>query len=342
MPSPPVTRRCPSLLTPHSSLLTVLCAVLLLATFVSLFWGRYPTLGFLSPAALSSDPVAAALFWNLRLPRVAAALLLGAALSAAGHVMQMIFRNPLVEPGFLGVSQGAALGAAAAILAFGGSILAIQTSAAAGACLGLLLSHTLARRLRFGGWTLRLLLSGIAVSALFSSALGLLKALSDPLRQLPDLTFWLMGGLYNVNAAALLRFLPLLLPALLILILMRWRLVLLSLGDDTARALGVRAAAERTLLLAAAAAATAAVVALAGMVGWIGLLVPHLARRLVRSHPAASLPAAMLLGALFALACDTLARSAPAEIPLGIVTSLLGASLFLALMLRQPPDAPPS
>ena len=334
-PPPPAPRR-PTF---HFSLFTFLCATLLVGCALALFWGRYPALGFLSPAALADDPLAASLVWNLRLPRVLAALLLGAALSGAGHVMQMLFRNPLVEPGFLGVSQGAALGAAAAILFLGGSLFAIQTAAALGAVLGLLLSWTLARRLRFGGWTLRLLLAGIAVSAFFSAAIGLLKALADPLKQLPDLTFWLMGGLYNVHAPALLRFLPLLLPSLLILHLMRWRLALLSLGDDSARALGVRAAAERTLLLAAAAAAVASVVALAGMVGWIGLLVPHLARRLSRAHPASSMPVAMALGALFALACDTLARSAPAEIPLGILTSFLGAALFLAIMTRAPAGA---
>lgn len=317
-----------------------LLAVLLLAAGLSVFIGRFPAPGWMPPGRLAEDPLARQLVLNLRLPRICAALLLGAALSGAGAALQMLFRNPLVEPGFLGVSQGAAFGAGVAILFLGGSNLALQGCAAGCACLGLMLSYLLAHHFRFGGWILRLVLAGIAVSALFSSGLGLLKCLADPLRQLPELTFWLMGGLWAAGWHDVIRILPVTVPALLILWLMRWRLSLLALGDETAFSLGVSTGRERALVLVAAVAAVAAVVSVAGIVGWIGLLVPHAARRLVGTDARRSLPASMLLGGLFALLCDDLARTMTAgEIPLGIFTSLFGATLFLVFMIRRPPEA---
>lgn len=315
----------------------VLVALLAVAAAASVFIGRFPAPYWMPLDRLCEDPLARQLVVHLRLPRIVAAILLGAALSGSGAVMQMIFRNPLVEPGFLGVSQGAALGAALAIVSFGSSPVLVQGCAALCAFLGLLLSYTLARKLHYGGWILRLVLAGIAVSAVFSSGLGLLKCAADPLRQLPEITFWLLGGLWAVTWRDVLRMLPVLLPALAIVWLMRWRVSLLSLSDETAFSLGVAAGRERALLLAAAVAATAAVVAVAGVVGWIGLLVPHVARRLVGTDARRSVPASMLLGAAFALLCDDLARTLTAgEIPLGILTSLLGAALFMALMIRSP------
>lgn len=323
-----------------SRLMVLLAAALVLTTLASVFLGRFPAPYWMSPARLFDDPLAQQLVLHLRLPRIVAALLLGAALAGGGAVMQMVFRNPLVESGFLGVSQGAAFGAGIAIVFFGGSALLVQGCAAVFALAGLLLSYTLARRLHYGGWILRLVLAGIAVSAVFSAGLGLLKCAADPLRQLPELTFWLLGGLWSVTWRDVLRMLPMLLPALLILWLMRWRVSLLSLSDETAFSLGVSAGRERALLLVAAVGATAAVVAVAGVVGWIGLLMPHIARRIVGTDARKSVPTSMLLGALFALLCDDLARTLTAgEIPLGILTSLLGAALFMLLMIRYPQGA---
>ena len=314
-----------------------LLAALVFVAGISIFIGRFPTPYWTPPGRLLDDPLAQQLIFNLRLPRILAAILLGAALSGAGAVMQMIFRNPLVEPAFLGVSHGAAFGAGIAIVFAGGSPVAIQGCAAGFAFLGLLCSYVLAQRLRYGGWILRLILSGIAVSALFSSGLGLLKSMADPLRQLPELTFWLMGGLWAVGWRDVAHMLPLAAPALFVVWLMRWRVSLLSLGDETAFSLGVAAGRERALILGAAVAAVAAVVSVAGIVGWIGLLVPHVARRIVGTDARKSIPASMLLGGLFSLLCDDLARTATAgEIPLGIFTSLFGAALFLMLMIRQP------
>jgi iron complex transport system permease protein len=314
------------------ALLALIFVVLL---FASVFLGRYPAPYFLSPARLVQDELAQRLVFTLRLPRILAACLLGMALAACGTVLQMIFRNPLVEPGFLGVSQGAAFGAALGIIYLGRAPLAIEASAAFFACLGLALSYTLARRIRFGGWILRLVLSGIVVSALFSSGLGVLKYMADPLTQLPDIVFWTMGGLWSVSWDDVLYLLPVVLGGLLVVFLMRWRLNLLSLDDDTSFSLGAAPGRERALMLVAAVGAAAAVVSVAGIVGWIGLLVPHVARRLRGADAQASLPTSMVLGATFALLCDDLARTLrPGEIPLGILASLLGALLFLMMMLR--------
>jgi iron complex transport system permease protein len=287
----------------------------------------------MSPSLLWHDELAQRLVLNLRLPRILAAFLLGVSLSAAGTVLQMIFRNPLVSPGFLGVSQGAAFGAAWAIIFLGRAPLLVEGCATLFAFIGLAASYFLAQRIRFGDWALRLVLAGIAISALFSSGLGVLKYLADPLRELPDIVFWLLGGLWGVTWPELLRILPVVIVSLIILYLMRWRLNLLSLRDETAFSLGAALVRERAVILVAAVAATAVVVSIAGIVSWVGLIVPHLARRLVGVDAQRALPASMLIGGIFAVLCDNLARTLLAgEIPLGILTSLLGAFLFIGLL----------
>lgn len=308
---------------------------LLLTVLLSLFVGRYPAPYWMSPATLWQDEMARQLVLNLRLPRILTACLLGMTLAASGTVLQMIFRNPLVEPGLLGVSQGAAFGAALGIL-LGASALLMQGAAALFACLGLALSYLLARRVRYGGWILRLILSGIAVSALFSSGVGVLKYLADPLTELPELIFWMLGGLWGVTwRDALYLVLPVT-AGLLVVYLMRWRLNLLSLDDDTGFSLGAAPGRERSLVLAAAVIATAAVVSVAGVVGWIGLLIPHVARRLTGADAQRALPASILLGGIFALVCDDLARTLLAgEIPLGILASFFGAMLFMVMMVSK-------
>ncbi len=311
----------------------VLGLITLLLIGLSLLAGRYPSPGLVSLGEIRANPLAWGILLNLRLPRVLAALLLGAALAASGLTFQMLFRNPLVEPGFLGVSQGAAFGSAAAILLLPKLIGSIQISAVIFALAGLFLSYGVARRLRFGGWVIRMVISGLAVSALFSAGIGVLKYMADPLSQLQEMTFWMLGGLSGVTWRRVLLMLPLVLPSLLILYLYRWRLNVLSLDDLTAHSLGSRPAGERMLLLIAASAATAGVTALAGIVSWVGLLVPHIARRLFGADGSGSLPASLLLGASMVLLCDTVSRTFLVyEIPLGILTSFLGASLFLMLL----------
>jgi iron complex transport system permease protein len=309
-----------------------LLAIFLLCALI----GRYPTPGFISFERIDEDELAQRLLFNLRLPRLLTALLLGMTLSAAGMVFQLLFSNPLVEPGFLGVSQGAAFGAAFSIVFLGGSALLTQTSASLFALAGLGISYLLAHRLRYGGWVLRLVLSGIAVSALFSAGLGLLKYLADPLTQLPEITFWLLGGLASLTWGKLTSILPIVLSGLVVIYLYRWRLNLLALNEQTSFSLGVAAGRERWLLILAAVLPTAVLISVSGMVGWVGLIIPHIARRLFRTDTRYSLPAAMLLGGIFTMLCDALARTLFAgEIPLGILTSLFGALIFLALMTFQ-------
>lgn len=311
-----------------------LLAGLLLVFLLSIFIGRYPQPYWMPPRLLQQDELARQLVLALRLPRLLAALMMGASLAAAGNVLQMVFRNPLVGPGILGVSQGAGFGAALAILTLSTMPLAVELSALLFASLGLVLSYLIARQLHYGGWVLRLILSGIAVSAMFSAGIGLLKYLADPLTQLPEITFWLLGGLWSVTWREVLLMLPFVSVGLIIMYLMRWRLNLLSLSEETAFSLGSRMGRERALLLMGAVAAIAAVTAVGGVIGWVGLIIPHMARRLFGASAQRTVPATILLGAIFVVFCDTLARSLrPGEIPLGIITSLLGALIFILLMI---------
>lgn len=318
-------------------MLIYLAVLLLGALALSLFFGRYPQPGLISWERLGEDALAQKLVWNLRLPRLLTAALLGMSLSAAGAVFQTIFGNPLVEPGFLGVSQGASFGAAFSIIFLGNSALLVQSSAALFAFVALGASYFLARKVRYGGWVLRLVLAGIAVSAFFSAGLGVLKYLADPLSQLPEITFWLLGGLWSITWQRLRSILPVALVGLFVMYRMRWRLNLLSLGDETAFSLGLSPSRERTIALTAATAAAAALISVSGMVGWVGLITPHMARRIFGADTRFALPAAMLMGGIFTVICDNLARTLLAgEIPLGILTSLLGALTFLILMISQP------
>ncbi len=319
-------------------ILLALSLMLLAAAGISLLLGRYPAPGLLSPAEIAADPLAVRLVLALRLPRLLTAILLGMTLASAGMVFQLIFANPLVEPGFLGVSQGAAFGAAFAILFLGASLAAMQVSAAVFSLAGLGFSYLLARRLRYGGWIMRLILAGIAVSALFSAGLGMLKYLADPLNELSEITFWLLGGLAGMTWPRLLAVLPVTLLGLGVMYLYRWRLNLLSLADDTSFALGAAPSRERLLLILAAVLPVATLIAMTGIIGWVGLIMPHIARRIFRADSRFSLPVAMLLGGLFTLACDDLARTLLAgEIPLGILTALFGALIFLGLMMTAAP-----
>lgn len=313
--------------------LLVLLLLLIGLFFISLFLGRYPSTGILSWATIQQDELAQRLVFNLRLPRLLTALLLGMSLSAGGMVFQMLFANPLVEPGFLGVSQGAAFGAAFSIVLLGGGSALVQFSAAFFALAGLGFSYFLARRIRYGGWVLRLVFAGIAISALYSAGLGILKYLADPLSQLPEITFWLLGGLSSITWQDFLSILPAAAIGLMALFLLRWRLNVLSLNEAVAFSVGTSPRRERLWLLAAAILPIAAVTSVAGMVGWIGLIMPHIARRLFGTDTRFNLPASMLLGGIFAVVCDDIARILLAgEIPLGILTSLLGVGAFILLM----------
>lgn len=316
-----------------TSAMVALWTLLLGLAVLSVLLGKYPRSGLMPLKLLAEDPLAGQLVLNIRLPRVIMALLLGSALASAGNVFQMIFGNPMVEPGFLGVSQGAAFGAGFSIIFLSSSLAVVQLSAAVFAVTGLGFSYFLAKKIRYGGWVLRLILSGIAVSAVFSAGLGLIKFAADPMTELPEITFWMLGGLYSVQWRDIMYAGPIVVAACAILWKMRWRINVLSLNEETAYSLGTRPGAERFFVLAVAAIATAAVVSVAGIIGWVGLIVPHIVRRLFRADGRYSIPGSIAVGAMFALVCDDIARLLTAgEIPLGIITSCIGAVLFILVL----------
>ncbi|OBY87187.1 iron ABC transporter permease [Delftia sp. JD2] len=286
--------------------------------------------GTASPLSASAETV----LWNIRLPRIAAGLAVGATLAAAGAAYQGMFRNPLVSPDILGVSAGAGLGAVLGIF-LGWSMAAVQALAFGGGLAAVAVVVAISASVRRHYPVLVLVLAGIALGALLGAGIALVKTLADPNTQLPSITFWLMGGLSAVTLPELGATAPVMLCALLPLMLLRWRINLLGLPDEEALALGVPVARLRLLLVACATLGTAAAVSLAGIVGWVGLVVPHVARLLVGPNFVRLLPASALLGAGFVVAADTLARSATRiELPLGILTALVGAPFFLYLLSR--------
>jgi len=314
----------------------ILAGLSVAALAVSVLMGRYPGPALTPLSVIQNDALARDLILHIRVPRVAAAFLLGAALSAAGAVFQTVFRNPLVDAGFLGVSQGAAFGASAAIVLAAGNPWAVQGGAALFAFLGLGLSYALATRIRVGDEILRLVLAGIVVGAFYAAGTGVMKYVADPQKQLPDITYWMLGGLWGITARDVLDTLPVTLLGLGYMTATRWRLNLLSMRDETAFSMGAAPGRERLAVLIAAVAVTAVGVAKAGQVAWVGLIVPHICRRIVGSEMRTLLPASLLLGGLFVLVCDDLARTfLSGEIPLGILTSLAGTALFLVLLLKK-------
>ena len=315
----------------------VLIAGLLLAFMV----GRYPVsfgdlihviAAKLVAGSAGVPPAVDNVIWQVRGPRVVAAALVGAALAIAGTAFQGLFRNPLVSPDILGASSGAALGAVLGIFLSLG-VLAIQAMAFAGGLAAVAAVYLIGSAVRARDPVLVLVLAGVVIGALLGAGVGLVKYLADPYNQLPAMTFWLLGSLAAVSALDLI---PLLAPVglgTLVLIALRWRMNVMSLPEEEARALGVPTGPLRVAIVAAATLVTSASVATAGIIGWVGLVVPHIARTLVGPDFARLIPAAALLGGGFLLGIDTLARTAATvEIPLGILTALVGTPFFIWLL----------
>ncbi|MGR3547033.1 MAG: FecCD family ABC transporter permease [Roseovarius sp.] len=304
--------------------------------FGALMLGPYALTPAETLAALlgRGDSQAEIVVWNIRLPRVAAAILVGAALAAAGASYQALFRNPLVSPDILGVSAGAGLGAVAGIF-LSLPVAAIQVSAFVGGMAAVGVVTLVAALVRNTDRTLTLVLIGVVIGALAGAATSLLKVMADPYDQLPAITFWLLGSLAAITTEDIRPALPLVLLGLVPLVLLRWRINVLSLGDEEARALGVEVGRTRFLVIAAATLITASVTALAGVVGWVGLVIPHIARMLVGPGFGRLLPTSVLIGAAYLLIVDTAARlMAQTEVPLGILTAVIGAPFFVWLLAR--------
>lgn len=324
---------------PHRAGITLtggLALCLAVLAFGAVMIGPYSLTPGQTVAALlgRGDVQAGIVVWNIRLPRVAAALLVGAALAAAGASYQALFRNPLVSPDILGVSAGAGLGAVAGIF-LSLPVAAIQASAFVGGMAAVGVVTLVASLVQNTDRTLTLVLIGVVIGALAGAATSLLKVMADPYDQLPAITFWLLGSLASVTTGDIMPALPVVLIGLVPLALLRWRINVLSLGDEEARALGVEAGRTRFLVIVAATLITASVTALAGVVGWVGLVIPHIARMLVGPGFGRLLPTSVLIGAGYLLIVDTLARSmAQVEVPLGILTAVIGAPFFVWLLAR--------
>lgn len=308
---------------------------LVVLAVASLLFGRYPAPGFTPPSALLADEMARRIIVTVRLPRLFAAILSGGTLAVTGCVFQLLFANPLVDAGFLGVTQGASFGAALAFsLAFGAAGVFGLSFAFAFLALGM--SVFLASRIRFGGSVLRLILSGIAVSAFFSAAVAYVKYSADPMRELPDMMYWMMGSLSGVGWAKLAVLAPVSVACCGILILVRWRTSILSLDEASAKSLGAKPRLERVLILGVAATGVSVITAAAGPISWVGLIVPHLARITLGSDGAATVPLSVIFGAAFVIVCDMFSRGLlPGELPLGIMTALIGTIVFFGLLLRK-------
>ncbi|ADU27819.1 FecCD family ABC transporter permease [Ethanoligenens harbinense] len=273
---------------------------------------------------------------NIRIPRIFAAILVGTALSASGASYQGLFKNPMVSPDILGAAAGAGFGAALAIL-LSFNTVGIQISAFAFGLLAVMLSYLLSRAIGKGSNVILILvLTGIVMESMFAALTSAIKYVADPDSKLPEITFWLMGSLSRLLGMG--DILKLLIPVgigILPLYLLRWKINVLSFGEEEAIAMGVNTKRLRLVIIACSTLLTACAISVSGMVGWVGLVVPHISRMLVGPNYKKLLPVSMVTGGIFLLAVDDVARSAISiEIPLGILTALIGAPFFVFLLLR--------
>lgn len=328
---------------PYGVVLTALVVGLIVCILGSVVLGRYPIgLKEMGGILLSRfveierfwQPVQESLLMQHRLPRILLACMVGCCLATAGAAYQGVFQNPMAAPDILGASSGAAFGAALAILLHMGSgmivIMAFACSIITVAVVIYVGNHTKGKRVT------SLVLAGIMISSLVSSGTSFIKMVADPSDQLPAITYWLMGSLNGSSPQdVLLAAIPML-AGLVPLYLLRWRINILTLGDDEAQTMGVNAKRLRVVVILCATLITAASVAVSGVIGWIGLVIPHLTRRMVGNNYKQLLPATMLFGAIFLLLVDDLSRNMLAtEIPIGILTSFIGAPFFIYLISKD-------
>lgn len=317
----------------------ILFLILIILILVCLCAGKYSIsipdcLKILTGNGAAADPMDVNIVLGVRLPRVLAAVITGGALALSGAVYQGIFKNPLVSPEFLGVSSGACVGAAVAIL-FAFSAAAIQISAFAGGIIAVALTVTIPKILRSDS-NLMLVLSGIIVSGAMSSVLGFIKYIADPDTQLAAITYWQMGSFAYIDMKSLLGILPFIIAAAAVLIAVSWWINILSLGENEARSLGADVKLIRGICIVCATVLTAGTVCISGTIGWVGLVIPHLGRMLAGHDNIRLIPAAGLTGGIFLLLVDTVTRIiGPAEMPISILTGIIGAPFYAWLLYRQ-------
>ncbi|MBE6509864.1 MAG: iron ABC transporter permease [Methanobrevibacter millerae] len=309
--------------------------------FASFLMGRYPispvdvVKTILSPIfpQLTVSSTVNTIVWQIRLPRILAALLVGASLSMAGTAFQGIFKNPLVSSDLLGVSNGAGFGAALAILLSGSSVV-IQVFAFVFGIISVSITYLISKAYKAGG-ILILVLSGVAISAFFNSLISGIKFIADPEDKLPEIVYWLMGSLASVTMDEIIMIIIPLFIGFIILYLLRWQMNILAMGDEEAQSLGLNPSRVRLIIIAACTLLTSAAVSISGIIGWIGMIIPHMARMIVGPDNKILLPASLSLGASFLLLIDNISRAIISiEIPIGILTAVIGVPIFLYLLRR--------
>ena len=307
--------------------------------FASFLLGRYP----ISPIdvintilcpifpQLEVSPTITTIVFEIRLPRIIAALIVGAALAMAGAAFQSIFKNPLVSSDLLGVSNGAGFGAALAIV-LSGSNAVVQIFAFIFGLISVSVTYLISRAYKAGG-ILILVLSGVAISAFFNSLISAIKFVADPDDKLPEIVYWLMGSLASVTADKLIMISIPIIIGFAILIALRWQMNLLAMGDEEAQSLGLNPSRVRLLVIAGCTLLTSAAVSVSGVIGWIGLVIPHMTRMIVGPDNRILIPASLSLGASFLLLIDNISRAfISIEIPIGILTAIIGVPIFLYLL----------
>lgn len=327
----------------HVIVIAFLIILLFITVIISFMLGRYSISLKELFNILFSRVIPIDTFWseqmevvvfNIRLPRILMACLVGCCLSAAGAAYQGVFQNPMAAPDILGASSGAAFGAALAIL-LGASSRLIMAAAFLFSLLTVGLVYMFSLRTK-GNKVIGLILSGIMISSLFSAGTSFIKLVADPSNQLPAITYWLMGSLSGTTKKELaLAAVPMAI-GLIGLYLLRWRINFLTLGDDEARTIGVNTNLVRLSVIVCSTLITAASVSVSGMIGWVGLVIPHLSRKVIGNNYRFLMPASMIFGALFLLMVDNISRNLLAvEIPLGILTAFVGAPFFIYLLTRK-------
>ena len=319
-------------------LLVILPIILFFASFLI---GRYPispvdvVKTILSPIfpQLKVFQTITTIVFEIRLPRIIAAFAVGSALALSGTSFQSIFKNPLVSPDLLGVSNGAGFGAALAIILSSSNFL-IQILAFVFGIISVSITYLISRAYKAGG-ILVLVLSGVAISAFFNALISCIKFVADPQDKLPEIIYWLMGSLSSVTIDKLIMITIPFVVGIIILLLLRWQMNILAMGDEEAQSLGLNPTRIRLLIIAGCTLLTSAAVSISGIIGWIGLIIPHMARMIVGPDNRILIPASLSLGASFLLLVDNISRAViPIEIPIGILTSVIGVPIFLYLLKR--------
>lgn len=309
--------------------------------FASFLLGRYPIASFdvintlLCPIFPQCEvsPTITTIVFEIRLPRILGAFVVGSSLAMAGVAFQSIFKNPLVSSDLLGVSNGAGFGAALAILISGVGVVT-QIFAFIFGIISVSITYMLSKAYKSGG-ILVLVLSGVAISAFFSALVSAIKFVADPNDKLPEIVYWLMGSLASVTVDKLIMILVPVALGMIILFALRWNMNLLAMGDEEAQSLGINPSRVRLLIIIGCTLLTSAAVSISGIIGWIGLVIPHMARMVVGSDNRILIPASLSLGASFLLLIDNISRALISiEIPIGVLTAIIGVPIFLYLLKR--------